>query len=286
MQWIVDHWKRSFAQLFCLLFSLNVYAAQWATVTSEKAPVFSDVQMSSVIGFISKGKRIRVGEVPKNKGRLLPVIVNKKIAYIQIDDISMAASADAIVSATQRIREKMNRKIDERRISAFAGTMLGNVYFDSTERNEESYNLLFLSLGIRGYYRKIGEATGIRTGIEYFYGPKDEETLSWASVNVDYTWPALTTNLYDMVFFVGGIFAPFAQYEVDDLFTITGYGFGAHGGVDMRFALPGNWSLQVEGAYHSLKLFEMDLPENNLYGDILNPWVNGIKTSVAISYEY
>ena len=272
------------ASFFCL--NSSVYSAQWAVITSEKAPVFSDVQMSSVIGFITRGKRVRVGEVPKNKGRVLPLIVNKKIAYIQVDDIAVTTDKDAIYSATKRIQAKMKEKTDEIKISFVGGVMYANVAYDDTERNEASYNLAFADLGVRGYYRKLGNLTGIRSGFLYSIGEREDEKLSWFALHVDYTLPAINTQLYDMMFFVGGIISPFVEYEVGDLFDISGYGLGAHGGIDMSFELPGSWSLNVDGSYFLMKTFDLTLPDNAFYGKNLNPLINGIRTTVGFTYTY
>lgn len=261
-------------------------AAQWAVVTAKKAAVFSDVQMSSVIGFVSRGKRIRVGEVAKNKGRVLPLIVNKKIAYIQVDDIAITTSNEAIYSATKRIQAKMNEKTDETKISFVGGLMYSNVSYDDTERNDASYNLAFYDIGMRGYYRKLGKSNGLRSGFYYSVGEREEEKLSWVSFHVDYTLPVINTQLYDMLFFVGGIITPYVEYEVESLFDITGYGLGAHGGIDMSFELPGDWSLNVDGSYFIMKTFDLTLPDNAFYGQNLNPLINGLRTTVGFTYTY
>ncbi|MAZ49697.1 MAG: hypothetical protein CME65_14140 [Halobacteriovoraceae bacterium] len=273
-----------FASFLCL--NSSVMAAQWAVVTAKKAPVFSDVQMSSVIGFIGQGKRLRVGEVPKNKGRVLPIIVNKKIAYIQVDDIAISTSKEAIFSATKRIQSKMNEKSDVKKISLVGGLMYANVAFDDTERNEASYNLAFYDLGIRGYYRNLGEVSGLRSGFVYTQGEREEEKLSSFYIHIDYTLPLISTRFYDMLFFAGGLVSPYVEYEVDSLFDITGYGLGAHSGIDMSFELPGNWSLNVDGSYFLMKTFDLNLPDNAFYGKELNPLINGIRTTVGFTYEY
>ena len=55
-----------FAYIIGLFWSLllsNAYAARWASVTADKAEIYSDIEMTSVIGYIRKGKKVRVGEV-------------------------------------------------------------------------------------------------------------------------------------------------------------------------------------------------------------------------------
>ncbi len=65
-----------------------MWAVQDAIVIVEEAIVYSDVQMTSPVGYISKGKKIKIGEIPKNKAQVYPIVVSGKIAYIRVVDLS------------------------------------------------------------------------------------------------------------------------------------------------------------------------------------------------------
>lgn len=74
--------------LISLLFSnLSCLAAQNAVIRAEKAFVYSDLEMSTIIGFIPQGRQIRVGSNPRNQNSILPIVVSGKVGYIKISDI-------------------------------------------------------------------------------------------------------------------------------------------------------------------------------------------------------
>ncbi len=67
--------------------SISAHAFKVAVVNVPKTTVFSDLAMTSSIGFIRGGKVLRVGEKARMKGTLVPVIVSGRVAYIQSKDI-------------------------------------------------------------------------------------------------------------------------------------------------------------------------------------------------------
>ena len=74
---------------FLLFFALSAQAAQIAMVKSEIAVVYADPDLTTPLGKLSKGKRLYVGEVPKKKGTLLPLVYRGKVAWIQIKDLEI-----------------------------------------------------------------------------------------------------------------------------------------------------------------------------------------------------
>jgi len=78
------------AILFGFMISKTAYCAQSATVKAQKAILFSDPKAQNPIGHLRKGKRIRVGEVPKTKRKMLPIVVSGgRVLYIQKKDIEL-----------------------------------------------------------------------------------------------------------------------------------------------------------------------------------------------------
>ncbi len=66
-----------------------VQAAQIAVVSVPKAVIFSDQNLTTPLGYIAYGKKVRVGEVERKDGTVLPIVISGRIAYIQIKDISI-----------------------------------------------------------------------------------------------------------------------------------------------------------------------------------------------------
>ena len=65
-------------------------AAQYAHVKAEKAIIYADQELTSPLGFAARGKKIRVGEIPRKYGTILPVLVSGKVAWIKIEDIQFS----------------------------------------------------------------------------------------------------------------------------------------------------------------------------------------------------
>lgn len=80
-----------FAVLIFSLFSLlPVLGAEIAYVVSEKAVIYSDMELTIPIGYARRGKKIKVGEVARKHGTVLPTVVSGRVAYVKRDDIQLA----------------------------------------------------------------------------------------------------------------------------------------------------------------------------------------------------
>ena len=80
---------RVFLLIFVLLFSCpDLLASQEAIVTTDRAVIYSDQEMTSPVGYAARGKKIAVGEIARNKAQVYPIVVSGKIAYIRVIDVS------------------------------------------------------------------------------------------------------------------------------------------------------------------------------------------------------
>ena len=91
-----------FSGLILLLITVQpVLAAQWAIVKKEKAIIYADLRKTTPLGFVRQGKRVRVGEVGRSKGTLLPIIVSGRVGYIKITDLYLSREMDEIENANK-----------------------------------------------------------------------------------------------------------------------------------------------------------------------------------------
>ncbi len=72
-----------------LIISFNSIAAQKAIVTSPKAIIYADKEMTSPIGFVAKGKIINIGNKMLFQKTVATTVVSGKLAYIKTADISL-----------------------------------------------------------------------------------------------------------------------------------------------------------------------------------------------------
>lgn len=78
---------RLLALTLTILCSLNGVAAQNAVIRANKAYIYTDLDMTTIIGYIPSGRQVRVGSTARNQNSVLPIIVSGKIGYIKISDL-------------------------------------------------------------------------------------------------------------------------------------------------------------------------------------------------------
>lgn len=74
--------------LFLFLFPTYVFAYQIAYIKDSRALVYADEELKVPIGYLSKGKKIQVGEVKRNKGKALPTVLSGKVVYLKVEDLA------------------------------------------------------------------------------------------------------------------------------------------------------------------------------------------------------
>ena len=266
------------------LLSVNhVFAAQWGIISKEKAPVYSDIEMMSVIGHLPKGKKIRVGDVPKNKGRLLPIIVNKKVAYVEVRFIEFGNDPSLLGTASNRIKEKFTQKTIVRHIGFYTGSFYGVL---SNQGEKESDDILFVEYGLRGYY--MNTLTGRNIRVSFGEGRSTGDTVRFKYLPLAASFKLFGLQSYgkSLIFYLGPVFAPYAELEAVDLFKITGQGYGGEFGAELRYELGKNINLHVDANYQSIKFQGLDLSDNGSYDSNYDTFVNGLKVLGTISYSY
>lgn len=103
---------RLLAVIFALLINSNGWTAQNAVIRVNKAYVYSDLDMSTIIGYIPSGRQVRVGQNPKNQNSLLPIIVSGKVGYIKISDLLLEADNPHLKAGHDNI-ETENKLVEE-----------------------------------------------------------------------------------------------------------------------------------------------------------------------------
>ena len=78
--------------------SLSAHAYKVAVINVPETVVFSDLAMTSPIGFIRGGRVLKVGEKMRMKGTLVPIVVSGRVAYIQVKDLRYVEDEDQTYS--------------------------------------------------------------------------------------------------------------------------------------------------------------------------------------------
>lgn len=276
------------ALFYCLLITPStVLAAQWATVSSKKAVIYTDIHMTSPIGFIKIGKKIRVGSKPKNKGRVLPFIMKKRVFYIKIQDIQTSSKLANLKNASQRIKKQSVEKKSNSRIAATGGVFLST---SSSPDIEGTSSDSFMGGGIQGYYENKEQTSLYRSGVNYFSFSETREntpfTFSYVSIPIDLYLPLIETQFYELHAYLGVSLIPFAEYKLEGDFTLNGYGGGAQIGSEIFINFSKKWALHIEGGYQYLYTSGFKFPNINNYPANASFIFSGLKLSGSLAYRF
>lgn len=267
---------------------LDATAAQWARISAEKAVLYADVEMSSPIGWVKKGQKIRVGDVARNKGRLLPSVYKGKVVFVKVDDIQTNRDLALMQTATDRIREQLNKRERQDRIglgyTGFSGSLdNGSTTGDGTE------SLFFTGAGVHGTIKKDQKPGGLKLKFDYLSASKESATITMLLMGIDYSYAFFRSEFLELGVFGGGTLSPYSQYKVDSLFTVNGYGAGVQGGMEVFLRIAKSLGVQMEAKYQYLKLLGFDLPESTSeieVQDEFSPVISGPSFGAFLTYEF
>lgn len=269
------------------MFCFNANAAKWATIRSDKAVIYADTLMQAPIGYLKKGKKIRVGEVQRNYGKLLPIVVQGRIAYIKITDIASTIKLEQLQSATERVRKSKIKKKNNRLSLIYSG-YASFISVDSTTTysgNSNSGDVFYFSGGgVRGYLQDDKKQTSWRITLDHVATTIDQNEFSVLSLTAEYGYNFVQFENYIFRVYGGGSIIPYTQYSYNDLFTVNGYGFAASTGLEMVFKLNDGIGIHLDAGYQYTKLYYQLPDETNL--DKYEPSFNGLKFTAGISYAF
>ncbi len=274
----------SFLKIILLLFmATTAQAAQWAKVTSDKAVIYADQQRIAPIGFIKKGKKIRVGEVVRNNGTVLPIAVQGKVAYINIEDLDISYSQKVLDSPAQRLAQKAKEKSHENR---FALTYNGMATTLNTSEGDES--VLLNGGGVRGYIIDLKKRKTWRMSLDFVTTTINSYGLDISSLTAEFAKNIIQTGPYDFHVYAGASVIPYAQFSREDDFKQNGYGAGVSAGLEMIFKFNDTIGLHFDGNYQYNQLYFplRDEVLDDLGITEFEPSLHGFKFSAAISFNY
>lgn len=191
----------------CIATSLS-YAARVAVVNVPETVVYSDLSMGSAIGFIRGGRVLKVGEKPRMKGTLVPIVVSGRVAYVQVKDLRYVEDEDQTYSPriTEHNIDSGNFKVDDslkdnNHIVIQGGqfslgenwTNVSTAAGDSSSSSMTYYSIMLehrspiksYGFGVGGSFYKVVqqnvEAAAISLDGQFYYSPIK---FSWVSIDL------------------------------------------------------------------------------------------------------
>lgn len=261
---------------------INAFGAQWAEVKSEKAVVYSDPEMSSSIGFVSFGKRLRVGSVPKNYGLVLPIIVSNRVGYIKVEDIYTEEELEEREKLKARLEKMRSRKTLERKLSIRGNQSVRALSYDQEEKENKEYTVLFSGGGIGGYYLNYDRDKYYKIEIDFSTGSFEEDELDILMFNLGYMRP-----LFGKLYFYGSLLlVPYSQYRYESLVKANGQGAGLQVGIEWMMAISDRLSLHFDAYSSYLALSGFPAKDQSLLPEELSMNIISSGGTLSLSYTY
>lgn len=252
-------------------------AAREAIVVAEKAIVYSTADLKAPIGYVVKGKKVMLGEVPVNRGQAYPVVVAGKLAYLRALDVSfeMDGQQNFVASRFYEITKE----------SYSSHYSLGFINYASQFESpitglEEAFNWY-------GYQLK-GESTfGGRWGVQILttgmWATKGEEQFRSIELGIGASYMIMELSRLRVNLFAQFLGIPFANYTVGTKFRVNGGGYGGGLGLSATFDIKKRWGIEGSFGVYQTRLSGFDTPEDY---QAPNPTFSGARTVLSAYYRF
>lgn len=269
-----------------------VWAAQTGIVIVERAIIYADKTMTSPVGYVTKGKKVSMGEVPRNKAQLYPIIVSGKVAYIRVIDVSTEIdSLDSNRLVAERFVQVTKKKVEGHySLSVFTSPTQISLNTSPDELgNKDAF--LWNGIQIKGTtHTSPSWDLGIIIG--YAEGKENIEAFRMVELGPEFAYRIYSGDIFIFRWQNQILGVPFATYSLGEKARVNGYGFSAGTGLNAIWNLGERLGLEAFGGFYYTKLFGFDLPDPAQAGTAnprtltLNPSFVGSRLGVGMNYQF
>lgn len=272
--------------LVFLLVSPALWAAQEAVVLADEALIYADEQMTSAVGYVSRGKKIKIGEIPRNKAQVYPIIVSGKIAYIKVADVS---TQKEYLDSSKLVAERFQRQTMGNQIeTSFSAAFLSynsQIVTDTTNGgvdDKDAVNWTGVALRGNGIVNERWELQIITNYLSATDSDEDE-TFRMVEAGLGAGYRFLDWGRLGMRFEAHLLGVPWASYAYGDQFRVNGNGYTAGAGISLSLRLTQHWGIDGYGGVYYTKLQNFRAPEP--FASI-TPVFYGTRLGAGIHYAF
>lgn len=267
--------------LFCL--SWQAHAAQEAYVTADKAIIYADRLMTSPLGFVPRGKKIKVGDIPRNNAQVYPIVVSGRVAYIKVADVS---TEKASVDSNQLVAERFTRKTSERSKNFYSLSYLNYSSAISLDKEpgllKNNDSLSWQGVSLRGGVL-VSKRWDLQVVMNYLEAEESRERFTAFEFGGSGGLRIIESKRFIVKWMIDALAIPFSNYAQGTLFRINGHGFTAGTGIGLNYRLGKYWGLTGMGGFYHSRIFGLNLPKGF---DDISPTFTGSRLSLGLSYYY
>ena len=265
------------------LWCQNLLASQSAIIIAEEAVIYSDPEMTGPIGYISKGKKVIVGEIARNNAQVYPIIVSGKIAYIRVVDISSEKENTDSERLTAERFQKSAFILPESKFSM--SYFLFSSEIDSTFSNGDAKDgdvFLWQGVSVKGEVL-VAKVFDVEAIVNYQSASFDNETYQSLEIG-----PGLSYRFLRIKKFLARLEAqllaiPYSSYSLGEDFRINSYGYSMGAGLNLSYYFKKKLALEAYGGMYRTELGKFKTPSP--YRDTSASFV-GNRFGIGLSVTY
>lgn len=259
------------------------FAAQEAIVVVPKAIIYSDLDMTSPLGYVKRGKKIVVGEVPKNKAQLYPILVSGKIAYIKVQDVTTEKeSVDSDRLSVERFTKTTTEKFKESLALSYY-RYSSQISLDNQNGTlSDNDSVTWDGLSLKGEVF-VSEDWDLGILLNYMWSESGEEKFTAVEFGVAGLYSLYQTKKFFFRLEGQLLGIPFSNYELGSYFRVNGYGFSTGAGLNLAYVLTKKMGLEAYGGMYYTRLTGFDPPKP--YGSI-QPSFLGTRLGIGAFYQF
>lgn len=269
--------------ILLLLGSVSAWALQDGIVIVDRAVIYADRQMSSPLGFIRKGKKVRLGNIPRNKAQVYPIAISGKVGYIRIQDVSTEVhSLNDNYLAAERFTKNTKKNLETK---YSVGYLTYNSQISLTDDNggvDNSEPISWSGLTLKGEI-ELDSYWDLSIILNYLQAEKSPVKFRMVELGAGMGYKLYQSDRFIIRWDLQGLAVPFSSYAVASDFRVNGYGLTLGTGINGVWKVGENLGLEAFGGLHYTKLTGFEPPEP--YKSI-SPSFMGSRLGLGLNYQY
>lgn len=260
------------------------WAAQDAVVVAQEAIIYSDQEMTSPIGYISFGKKVKIGEVARNKASVYPIVVSGKIAFIKVVDVSTQKESMDSDDLTARRFQKKAEEVKEKKAKIVASyfSFLSQINMQHSNGQIKSKdNLRWHGLGFKAE-TLISKRVDLQFITNLMQTQMHQERFRAVEAGFGTAYRPFLSKTFIPRLEAHLLSVPFSTYSLDEDFRVKSYGYSASANIVLDLIFD-RWGMEIYAGAHYTKLLGFNVPSP--YKKIAPSFI-GTKFGAGFSYSF
>ncbi|WPU63175.1 hypothetical protein [Peredibacter starrii] len=239
--------------------------------------------MTSPIGYISRGKKVKVGEIPRNRAQVYPIVISGKLAFIRVIDVTTEKeSMDSTRLSAERFQKSTRKEYKSKFVVSYL-TFLSQVSLEnSNSALADGDALQWHGISFKGE-AMLWKSWDLQILLNYLQTIKGEETFRIVEFGAGGAYRLIQSSKF-LLRLEGQLLAiPFSNYSYGDDFRVNGYGLTTGAGVNANYYFNENWSFEGSLGLFYTKTFGYDAPAPY---KTIEPTFMGTRVTLGLSYTY